>query len=389
MMKKLVTFGLIIAVLVTLVAVRKMNGNHAQLMVTSEQATEQVLSDSILASGNLVFNTQIQIRSEVTGIVTQVLVEEGQLVEKNQVLMQLDPTRFEADVASYQAAVNAQSIEIEYVTELSRDLQRQVNLKQKLFAQNLVGQDQVDSLASQFKVSQIKVKAAKENLNQKLAALDLAKDQLNKTTFKAAMPGLISAVDVKPGETVIAGTTNIVGSALMTLADPRTILAELRVDEADIASVMVQQQVEVFTSGSPKTALNGKVVSIGSSARSAGQGRGLIFRVKVLIQSDKQLYPGMSCRAEIITAQSEPALSISLAAVHQTGDQHFVWLIENDLAKKQVVTVGMSTDTKQSITSGLNDTDVVVTGPSRLVSTLKNGVALSTKDVVKTKEAKL
>ena len=238
-------------------------------------------------------------------------------------------------------------------------------------------------------MSQIKVKAAKESLNQKLASLDSANDRLNKTTFKAAMPGLISAVDVKPGETVIAGSTNIVGSALMTLADPRTILAELRVDEADIASVVVQQQVEVFTSGSPKTALNGKVISIGSSALSAGQGRGLFFRVKVLIQSNRQLFPGMSCRAEIITAQSDPALSISLSAVHQVDGEHFVWLIENDQAKKQVVTVGMSTDTKQSITSGLGETDIVVTGPSRLVSTLKNGVALRTKHGAKAKEATL
>jgi HlyD family secretion protein len=382
-MKKVFTFSLIILVLVGLISWQKMKGNHTQLVVTGEHATEQVLSDSILASGNLVFNTQIQIRSEVTGIVTDVLVEEGQFVEKGQVLMQLDPTAFKADVASYQAAVNAQSIEIEYVTELGRDLKRQVALKQKLFSQNLVGQDGVDSLASQYKVAQIKVKAAKENLNQKLASLDFAKDRLNKTTFKAAMPGLISAVDVKPGETVIAGTTNIVGSALMTLADPSTILAELRVDEADIASVAVEQSVEVYASASPKKTLSGKVVSIGSSARTTGQGRGLIFRVKVLLDSAQRLYPGMSCRAEIIIAQSAPSLSVPISAVHQSDGKHFVWLIKNDRAAKREVTVGMATDIKQSITSGLDASDVVVTGPSRLVSNIKNGIALTTKNTSK------
>lgn len=377
-MKKVFTAGLIVAAVAGLIGFKKYQGNDNLLQVTSEQAIEQVLTDTILASGNLVFNNQIQIRSEVTGIVTEVLVEEGDMVKKGQVLLQLDPTAFEADVASYKAAVNTQQIDIEHAMEVTRDLQRQLAVKQRLLNKGMVGQDVVDSLQSQYRIAQIKVKAAKESLKQKQAALEQAVDRLNKTTFKAAMPGLISAVDVKPGETVIAGTTNIVGSALMTLADPSTILAELRVDEADIANVQLQQDVEVFASSDPRKALGGKVVSIGTSARSQGQGRGLFFRVKVLLDNAQRLYPGMSCRAEIVLAQTEPSLSVPISAVHSSDGKHFVWLIENNQAKKQPVTVGMATDTHQSITEGIDSDDVVVTGPSRLVSTIKDGSGVTT-----------
>lgn len=377
-MKKAFTAGLIVAALVGLVSWKKYQGTDTQLLVTSEKAEQQVLSDTILASGNLVFNNQIQIRSEVTGIVTEVLVEEGDMVEKGQVLIQLDPTAFEADVSSYRAAVSTQHIDIEHALEVSKDLKRQLGVKQKLLAKGMVGQDQVDSLISQHRIAQIKIKAAQESLKQKQAALDQALDRLNKTTFRAAMPGMISQVDVKPGETVIAGTTNIVGSSLMTLADPSTILAELRVDEADIANVAIEQDVEVFASSDPRKALGGKVISIGTSARSQGQGRGLYFRVKVLLDAAERLYPGMSCRAEIVLAQTEPSLSVPISAVHKDNDKHYVWVIENDKAKKQTVSVGMATDTHQSITQGLDDDDLVVTGPSRLVSTIKEGTAVTT-----------
>ena len=93
-MKKIIILLAIISSVTALVVWKKMDKSQQSLQVNSEQVAKEVLSDSILASGNLIFNTQIQIRSEVTGIVTQVLVEEGEYVEQGQVLMQLDQTAF-------------------------------------------------------------------------------------------------------------------------------------------------------------------------------------------------------------------------------------------------------------------------------------------------------
>lgn len=378
-MKKIIILLAIISSVAALVVWKKMDKSQQSLQVNSEQVAKEVLSDSILASGNLIFNTQIQIRSEVTGIVTQVLVEEGEYVEQGQILMQLDQTAFAADVANNQAAVNAQKIEIEFVTEQYNEMRRQYAVKSKLFKQKLIGADDLAQFKSQLNVSKIKVKAAQERLNQNKASLDFSKDRLNKTTFRASMPGLIAAVDVKPGETVIAGTTNIVGSALMTLADPKTILAELRVDEADIASVQPGMKVEVFAAANPKKSISGDVTSIGTSARADRQGLGLYFRVKVLLADSQQLYPGMSCRAEIITAQSDESLSVPISAILKDDEKNYVWVIDNNRAIKQWVDVGMATDTRQQITNGLTAQQVVVTGPSRTVSDIKEGSELRLK----------
>jgi HlyD family secretion protein len=378
-MKKLIILIAIVSAVSALVIWKKVNSGHQSLLVNSELVTEQILSDSILASGNLIFNTQIQIRSEVTGIVTQVLVEEGETVDKGQILMQLDQTSFAADVANNQAAVNAQKIEIEFLSAQHHELRRQFAVKEKLYAQKLVGFDDLEQFKSQMLVSTIKIKAAKERLNQHLATLTFTQDRLSKTTFRATMPGLIAAVDVKPGETVIAGTTNIIGSALMTLADPTTILAELRVDEADIASVKPGMTVEVFAAANPKQALNGDVISIGTSARSSRQGLGLYFRVKALIKDNQQLYPGMSCRAEIITAQSENSLNVPISSIRKEQDKYYVWMMVNNKASKHYVEVGMATDTQQQLISGVTKGQTVVTGPSRVMQDIKEGSALREK----------
>ena len=374
--KKLFTLSLIIAAMAVLIGWNKYRGSLTVVTVNTEIVTEQALSDSILASGNLIFNNQIQIRTEVTGIVTEVFVEEGESVEKGQLLINLDQTSFNADVANFQSAANAQKIQIEQAEESLADLQRRLALNEKMFSQNLVSLEEVDSLRSQTAIAEIQVKAAKEMLNQNLANLALSKDRLKKTTFVASMSGLISSVDVKTGETVIAGTTNIIGSSLMTLADPSIILAELRIDEADIASVKIGQEVKVYAASDPKTAITGNVTSIGTSARTNQNGYGLHFRVKALLATPERLYPGMSCRAEIITHKNQSSLSVPIAAVQKEDDEYFVWLVKDDVVNRKTVTVGMANDTHQAIQSGLSEKDVVVIGPSRLVKGLTDGTRI-------------
>ena len=74
-------------------------------------------------------------------------------------------------------------------------------------------------------------------------------------------------LDLKVGETVIAGTTNIPGSTMMVIADPSETLTEVQVDEADIAQVRVGQGADIFTAAYPDTPLSGTIQSIASVAR--------------------------------------------------------------------------------------------------------------------------
>ncbi|MFM9481379.1 efflux RND transporter periplasmic adaptor subunit, partial [Streptomyces scabiei] len=87
------------------------------------------------------------------------------------------------------------------------------------------------------------------------------------------------------GETVIAGTTNIIGSDLMLVADPSAILAELRVDETDIAGIKLDQHADIYAAAYPNQPFTGKVINIGTSAKNQAGSQGLSFRVKVLLNN--------------------------------------------------------------------------------------------------------
>jgi HlyD family secretion protein len=380
-MRKFLIAITILGVLALLLWLGQQRGGQA-LGVDVAAVERGALADTALASGSLVYAEQIQLRSEVTGRVAEVLVEEGQQVRRGDLLMRLDQEAFQADLDAADAGVRAARIEIQSRQARQRDLARQLARQRSLQERGLIGLDAFEQLASEHEIASIAVQAAQQALLQAQAQRDLASDRLQRSLFIAPIDGLLVSVDVKPGETVIAGTVNIVGSDLMVLADPSVLLAELRVDEADIARVQLEQSVEVYAAAHPQTALHGKVVHIGTSARQLGASQSLAFRVRVQLDpSDLTLHPGMSCRAEIETAQGEPGLHVPVAALRRDEQGAYVWRVDAQQQAERVgVEAGMANDFAQEVVGELAEGDQIVVGPGRVLAQMDAGAALRIRD---------
>ena len=380
-MKKAIIITLAVAGFVALIVSKQITGNKEAVKVEVQSPKVGQIADSILASGNLVFNTQVQLRSEVTGRVAKVFVEEGQSVNENDILMQLDTQAFESEVERIQAIVRASEIEIKHAKTRLINFERQLKRQKELYDVGLAQQETFENIQSARDLAKIDIEARYESLNQAKASLSIAEDRLSKSVFRAPMSGLLASVNIKEGETVIAGTTNIIGSDLMLVADPSAILAELRVDETDIASIKIGQIADIYAAAYPNKPFKGKVINIGTSAKNQAGSQGLSFRVKVLLDpTDRQLYAGMSCRAEIATSRGENILKLPIEAIQSDEDEKFVWVVNNDnTVSKKIVELGISSDIEQAISSGVSEQDVVVLGPARPVSKLKEGDEITRK----------
>ncbi|WP_462178235.1 efflux RND transporter periplasmic adaptor subunit [Pseudoalteromonas gelatinilytica] len=381
-MKKAIIIGLAVTAFVALLISKQVTGNKEAPEMHIAEVEQGNIADSILASGNLVFNTQVQLRSEVTGRVAKVFVEEGESVTEGDILMRLDTTAFESEVARNKAVLRATEIDIKHSETRLKNIERQLSRQKELYEVGLAGQEVYENLQNARDLAKIDIEAKREAYNQAQASLLIAEDRLNKSVFRAPMSGLLASVNIKEGETVIAGTTNIIGSDLMLVADPSAILAELRVDETDIAGIKLDQHADIYAAAYPNQPFTGKVINIGTSAKNQAGSQGLSFKVKVLLDAtDRQLYAGMSCRAEIATSIAENGLKLPIEAIQKEDDSYFVWKLNADnTVTKIAVTVGISSDIEQALTSGVSQGDRIVIGPARPLSSLKEGDTVAVKN---------
>ncbi|RZO21049.1 MAG: efflux RND transporter periplasmic adaptor subunit [SAR92 clade bacterium] len=399
MKKKLIIAGVILALIA--LAYFKQAGNSASVSVNIEEAKIEDIKSSILASGTLIYKEQIELRSEVIGQVSEMLVEEGNSVTKDQVLMRLDPRTFNADVEQQRAYVRLQTIAIERQKQELKNISSKWSRNKNLYQREMIGQDAFELVDNQYALAKIDLRSRQESLTQAQASLDKALERLEKTVFRSPITGIATSVDIKLGETAISGTTNIAGSNLITVADPASILVEVLVDEADIANIKIDQNADVFAVAYPDQALKGKVQSIATSAKRSSYRQGLSFTVKILLDtaSDIDIRPGMSCRAEIFTEikgdtiavpieavvfedieqeasntetdQDNSSVSISVTSATEVTSHVFV-IIDGKSAKREVE-LGISNDRLQEIISGLEVGDKVITGPARVLSKLEDG----------------
>jgi HlyD family secretion protein len=390
---------IIIAVIIGLVSLAyfKKTGKSQTLEVKIQQVEAENIKRSILASGTLVYKEQVQLRSEVIGQVSEMLIEEGDEVVKGQVLMRLEPRTFRADVEQQAAFVRIQKIAIERQKKKIENLKSQWQRKHDLYERKILDRDAYELIDNQYALAKIDLRSRQESLLQAEATLDKAQERLDKTVFRSPINGIATSVDIKQGETAISGSTNISGSDLITLADPSSILIEVQVDEADIANIIVGQQADIFAVAFPDDALKGEVQSIATTAKRAQGRQGLSFKVKILLSDSNAVAvrPGMSCRAEIYTQSKNktiavPSESVIFAKQENKGEDdeegskednfnHVFVLVEGKAVKRRVE-LGISNDRLQEISSGIKIGDKVITGPARVLGKLTAAQSVNVMD---------
>ncbi|RKZ05385.1 efflux transporter periplasmic adaptor subunit [bacterium] len=378
--------------LVGLPLISKFTGGTDAKQVEIQAVEYTLIQSSILASGTLAFREQVQLRSEVIGQVIKVHVEEADKVSKGDPVITLDPKTYQAQVDQAKARVRIAEIAIERQRLMIKTLTDRFDRQKIMFAKDLVDQDSYEALESELALAHVDQRSLKESLLQTRAALDQSEELLGKTRIKSPIDGVVIQVDIKEGETVIAGTTNIPGSTMMVIADPSETLTEVQVDEADIALVHENQKADIFTAAYPDTPLSGTIQSIATVARAKAGQQSLSFLVKILLdeQDSMAIRPGMSVRADIYTESSEETLAVPVQAVRYDeeldedekgkDEQSFVFVMKDGKATRKDVEVGISSDSDQEILEGLEQGEIVITGPFRVLRHLQDGEEVEEKD---------
>lgn len=380
--KKWLAAGLVVAVLVLPFLVRALRGEQGTAVEMATVAVQPV-RPTILASGTLAYGTEVNLTAEVVAKVTDILVEEGDTVEKGQLLLRLDPETYRNAIDRESAGRRQAVIDIDRQRATLRLREAQYERSQALAKDQLIDRNRLEEDRLAVAQARAQLASSTETLRRSQAVLGEAFDQLSKTEIRAPIAGRVVELPIKVGETAIPSTNALAGAKLMKIADVSALLAELKVDEADIAKVAVGQKVDVYPVAYPDTALHGTVEKIALAPTIEGQARAYVVRVQLDNPQRLNLRSGMSARADLYLGDGAPRLAVPVeAVVEEAGEggkdaaeatRHYVWVERGGKAHKVEVATGLSDDRWQAITKGLSAGDRVITGPARTLRRLSEG----------------
>jgi HlyD family secretion protein len=375
--RKWLAGALVVAVVAVPLLVRSCKGDSAkQLDLVKVEA--RAIHPTILAPGTLAYRTEVNLTSEITGRVDSIAIKEGDSVAQGQLLLTLDPEIYRNAVDRAEAGVRQGRISIDQQRAAVALRQKQFDRSRKLLAERMVDQGSFDEAQNQLKVATLALETSQEDYRRARSALQDAREQLAKTSIRSPIAGRIVSLPIKVGETAVPSTSSFVGAQLAKIADTSRIQAELKVDEADIARVAVGQAADVYAAAFPDTALKGKVERIALAPTVEGQGRAYQVTIALTVPEKMELRSGMSVRAEIVLGDGGklPAVPVE-AIVTDVGEDkqavQYAWEVEDGVAHKVKVEVGLSDDAWQAVGKPLKAGDTVARGPSRQLQQLQEG----------------
>tara|TARA_B100000700_G_scaffold86454_1_gene97328 strand:+ start:2271 stop:3557 length:1287 start_codon:yes stop_codon:yes gene_type:complete len=399
---KLIIGLVIIIVLGSATALAVIRGRQGGIEVRTEMIETRDLVQFVTASGNIRARRTVDISSDVSARVSQLLIEEGDDVVAGQTLLRLEPdqyqaafSRAEAQLAQSQAQEGQQRANL---TQATRDQDRLVQLRAR--DSILVSRQQLDDARTRVEVQTQLLEAARYGVSQAQAGVDEAEDRLSKTIFSAPMPGKVTRLNVEEGETVIIGTMNNPGSLVLTISDLSLIEVVVQVDETEVSMISLGDRASIRIDAFPDQEFSGQVTEIGNSAitppsqQQGNQQAAIDFEVVLTLdETDVPLRPDLSATADIIVESRADAVSVPIIAltvrdvaevsdsVSQSGsdddDVEGVFLVQEGLVYFQRVQAGIAGQEYFEVLSGLSTGDVVVSGPYQRIRELRDGDAIS------------
>ena len=267
---------------------------------------------AISSTGTLSAISTVTVGSQISGQVTDVLVDFNSPVKKGDVLARIDPSTYEAQIAQGAAQIESAQAQLRQSQASLRNAELDYQRKAGLGAQQLVSKADVDLARAARDQAQAQVNSAQAQIRQQAASTQTTRLNLGRTVIRSPVDGVVLTRTIEPGQTVAA---SLQAPELFTIAeDLSKMKIELAVDESDIGQVKAGQAVSFTADAFPDRQFKGVVEQVRLSATTTNNV--VTYPVVVTVDnSDGTLLPGLTVNAEIEVSKRSDVLKVANAAL--------------------------------------------------------------------------
>ncbi|MCM1255386.1 MAG: efflux RND transporter periplasmic adaptor subunit [Duncaniella sp.] len=356
-------------------------GKENKVHLTTVKAEMGELTENVTATGTLESVTQVDVGTQVTGIIDKLYADFNSVVKKGELIAEIEKTVLESDYKSAEANVMSAQYTYEY--------NRTNYLRDKALHDKQLISDY------EFQTSQKDYEVSKAAYDKAVADRVRAAKNLNYAEIYSPIDGIVISRDVEVGQTVVS-SMNVAN--LYTIADLDNMQVVGNVDEADIGQVKVGQKVTFSVDAYPDDMFEGTVTQVRLSPTT--ESNVVTYEVIVGVPNpEHKLIPGLTANLTIFTmsetnllllpanaftfepgnypdAKNLPQPSDAIDNAKLQPDQRTIWVVEGNSLVNKIVAIGMTNGIKTSVLSGISAGTEVATGyETNMAMTQSDGVS--------------
>lgn len=337
-----------------------------KIQLETANVTLGSIHNTVTATGTVEPVTQVEVGTQVSGIIDKIYVDYNSEVKKGQIIAELDKTVLVSELASKQADLQASKIEYEYQ-------EKNYARSKTLYEKKLISDTDFETATYQYET-------AKSTYEKNTADLVKVKTNLGYATIYSPIDGIVLSKDVEEGQTVASSFST---PTLFTIANDLSKMEVVAdVDEADIGQVQEGQRVTFTVDAYPNDIFQGEVIQARLEATTTSN----VVTYEVVINApnpELKLKPGLTANITIYTSERNNILTIPSKALRfvpdplllknsdfeiqnneaiiSGKDKKIIWQKKDKILYPKQITIGITNGSLTEVTSGLEEGDSVVT----------------------------
>ncbi len=425
--KKVIWISVAVVVVAAIVVLNFTTNTKKSTDVTAVTVGAMDLTEQVSASGRIQPQTFVDITAQISGKIISLPVKEGDPVIRGNLLVVLDTVQLRSDLDQARYAVSEIDARLNGAKTSLDQAREEHERQQRLLKQNLTPETTAKDAMYAYEAAKSNYTAMEAQAEQTKSGYDKALDNLSKAKIVAPMDGVITLVDCEVGEIAAAQNAFTQGKTLMTISNMNIFEVEVEVDETEIVKIQLGQKAKIQVDAFQDTSFAGSVAEIGNTAIIKGSGtqdQSTNFKVKIIFaEANAGIRPGMSATVDITTNERKDILGVPYSAIvmrsfdmdsleaarkGEKGETSMVsevqaaegdsanpvkpngaeeterkelkgvFVVRDGVARFIEVQTGIADQKHIEIKSGLQKGDSVISGPYRILRTVKDGENVKT-----------
>ena len=355
-MKKMIIVGLVAIVFIGTFVFLWIKAQPQPKVYDEFTPTVADLRKTTVLTGKIEPRNEVNIKPQISGIITELLKEAGQTVQAGEVIAKVKVIPDMGQLSSAQSRLRLAEINLK---QARTDYERE----KVLFDKGLVSADEYDKIHQAYNQAREERSAAQDNLEVVRDGVSSSNANASSTLVRSTVTGVILDIPVKVGNSVILSNTFNDGTTIATVANMNDLIFRGNVDETEVGQVNVGMPMTITVGALQDLKFDARLEYISPKAVEANGANQFEIKAAVQVPEKTGVRSGYSANAQIVLAEALHVLTVPESAIHFEGNNTYVYLVQgkgkNKTYQRRDVKVGLSDGVNIQIKSGLTTNDRV------------------------------